>query len=1364
LSTDRWHAVVGLGTDGGQALADGDALARGVHLLWALRPELGFPVGGYHVARRRHRNPEWVCLDASFGLLPPPGGVTSWENGNLFSLESDQGVAVLDPDACVPVGAAHYRGEDRSLTIRADREFSALRAAGEGNRPLVEVFALTGGEERLIARQRAARRGDDGWIAEVWGEGIVGCRLTGEDMRICTVCFGIADETGGWQRLHEDPILLPVVEPATANEAAHLHDTNATRAAAYRRLSPSLGREVRDELASAFADEVGPLVETLVREGRRAPVPAEASEAATARTPPRLSLLITQLLALTALDPDVSRMLGLYWHDPVEDGSWDYKVVAHHGDAHFPSRVVSFGGLPLGPVASSTLAVDGVTFVGNAGMEVVDGGDRHVLRVEAPIIGTAAGLRLDALTPRVTIRVSGAPVIALGGWRGNLQVASTVAFLGVATLEDGQGMDTVTWSIGSVDLREVELFEGAGVVGDRTAYAWDLAPVSPPPVQPLLLSAASAAAEPARLEPDGSVAAHTGALGVDWEASIPVQDEHRPVRTHVGRAPAETSPPPPLEVVNADRPAPAFGPRPGAQHWPGPDVPHRWVERGLAPTAYAVAVRGIDAFGRLSEWSEQDVVGVPAGTVPPPPEAVEAVYLDPADPLLTPEQRALAERDGSGLLLGWSWPAERRVAAPGVEPNGEFRVYVRRGDPNLVQGSVLAVTDLGDRSRLQTDCTLPGRADALKGERLRVGGASFPILRSGTGANAVIEVAHLAAPTQRPGVGSFSVRLAESGAAFTELADPRAFERRVHAEPVGALPTLTARIDEVMPSDDSVAVTLDRPLPAWAPEIVAGRLVCGGVAFRVRAQRPGSPVLEVQAAVDVDGAAALPVAGERCTVWPGRRYAAWLPAVGSRPGPSERLAETLAAVSTADLDAIVLHDPVLPGPRITPLPPADERRVSGPGLEGPLSRVARVSVPYRGTPPAVPVSLPPEQDGDIPADRAEPADWYGRARYALHFAPVPGAVGYRVGRASVAAVFENDRVARQSGLTPYIDGPFDDDGASAAWLAEHHPDVSVADLTADLTTHSDPLAVLAAWRDWAAWYYGAKLNREVMALAQEPCNEAALQPTHEGTVAGPPFVDDLDGRGLGRFVYRVRSVDASGNTSVWSDSYPLVEVADVTPPGTPSVRSALGAESAVVLTWRANREPDLAAYRIWRAERAEDLADVRRRPPHAELSPTAGAAAETWTDEGLVERRDWYYRLAAVDASGNVSAPGPVLRARPVDTIPPNPPAWVRAEWSQRDDGGRRRAVVILMWEGDETGLTCQLERRAERGRTWTRLTGWLQPQPGNDGAGGRRFAHVDRRADPAQRWVYRVRARDGAGNLATGMVERLVEAYEAVD
>ena len=49
--------------------------------------------------------------------------------------------------------------------------------------------------------------------------------------------------------------------------------------------------------------------------------------------------------------------------------------------------------------------------------------------------------------------------------------------------------------------------------------------------------------------------------------------------------------------------------------------------------------------------------------------------------------------------------------------------------------------------------------------------------------------------------------------------------------------------------------------------------------------------------------------------------------------------------------------------------------------------------------------------------------------------------------------------------------------------------------------------------------------------------------------------------------------------------------------------------------------------------------------PHAELAPTPDAALERWQDEGLVGLRDWYYRVAAVDTAGNVSAPTAVVKA-----------------------------------------------------------------------------------------------------------------------
>ena len=1233
VSLEPWHAVIALGTDGGQPLADGDELARGVHLLWTLRPELGFPAEGYDVYRRRHRPPEWGCLDPPNGLLPPKGR-TQWEFLDTQLAVEGDGVR-LDADACPPTGAAHVVGQG-SLTVMEPRRRAAVRAVGQGDPPLVEVLADTGDGRQVIASAPADAREGGGWSAEVWAQGIVGCRLSGEDMRICVVCFGDADETGGWQKLNEQPVLTPVVTPGTANEPANLHGPDATRAEARGRLSASLPRAAKDALSAGFAD-VGELVEDALRDGRGALLPAAATDTTGARTPPRLALATLGAVAVTAVDPDVARMLGLYWHDPVDDGRFDYKVVARHGAVRFPGPVIAFGELAPG-AAGSTLDVDGVHFVGTAGLEIVASGRTRALRVPAPVIGTAAGLRLDRTVPAITLQVADATGTAFTAWRGSQRVASAVAFIGRVALEDPGGIDAVTWSVGPLDLLEVELHPRAGLVGDLPAYAWRLSPTRPDPVHGLDLTEVASAVEPTRLRPDGTLDDATGVVGLDWRATSAASDPGRPVRVHVGRADPGAEP----EVRNADRPAAAFARSPGNAR-PGPDVPRRWIEHGLAAGSYGWSVRGIDVFGRLGDWSEERMVAVGAGVVPPPPDAVTAAYLDPADPSLPDEHRALAERDGPGLLVEWTWPAGHRIAAPGVD---EFRVYARRDDPNALAGAVLSVTDRGDRSRLRTDRAVPGGRDDLAGERLRVGGASFAILGND---GAQIEVAHLTSPTERPTTGPFAIDLSPTCPLHTDLAVPRGFGPPIHVEPAGALPRVTARVTAV--AADSV--TLADPLPPG--DLVPGLLASGGIAYTVVEQH--SATVTVRGAAQPDGSVALPAVGADATLWPGARYRAWLPGQGARPHDDERWAMTLVAVSACDVDAVVPPEPVPPH-----LPRRAAARRGGTGLEGPLSRVARVVVPHRDAPGAVVVALP---DGDIPADRAEPADWYGRAAYRLGFAPVPGATEYRVLRASVASLFEADRAARRDGLPPYAGGA---------------ADVDYAELS----------------------------NREVMALAELACNEPAFLPA--GTVAAPPFDDTLDGRGLGRFVYRVRSVDASGNAGPWSAAFPLVETRDVTAPAVPTLTSVLGGENRITTQWSAGTEPDLAEYRIWRADSREALDDVRR------LEPTATVPADThrFDDEGLPGLRTFYYRVAAVDAAGNVSPATPATAARVVDTTPPAPPAWVAAERTARG--------VRLAWRATEAGLTCVLQRRPLGGGVWRDVSGALEPDDPPDG-----FAHLDR-------------------------------------
>ena len=638
---------------------DGDRLASGVHLLWSIRPELGFPRSGYQVYRRAHAGAEWPCLQ--FEHVTPPDGPVWVTLG--CRLEASPGPIELVEFACGKLPGIHLSGE-QTLRVEFPGHRIAVRASGTGEPPEVEIFVRSGGEATLAARVRASPGPAGSWELEHWADGIVAVRFTAIDLRLCGLCFGEAVGGGGWNLLTDKPILLPVVAPGTSNVAAEIHDAADTRTVARTRLSRTLRAEVSLELAGSFAREIRELAEGLLRDGAAATLPATASQAAGARTPPSLRLANATLVSLAALDTNVSRMLGLYWHDPVDDGRYDYKVVARHGSVRYPGRLVDFTGLATGPVAGHTLTHDGLTFVGNEGLEIAPlgtpRGARLVLRVLRPRPGTVSALRLARPAPALSLRLGGSSFVTFTAWNGPMPVSSAVAVAGEAVLENAQGIDAVTWTT-DLELLEVEVHPEAGLVGDLTAYAWNVGPDRAPQVRRLTVSAAAGGFEPTRLLADGSVDRGTGVIGLDWSVANDALDVARPLRVQVaasnrgeGETPAADGP---FVVRNADAPALAFARVPRrAGRWPGPDVPRRWTERGHAPGWSAWRVRGIDAFGRLGDWSAERLVELRPTAAPPPPDAVTARYLDAADPHLSAADRALADADGAGLLVEWSWP------------------------------------------------------------------------------------------------------------------------------------------------------------------------------------------------------------------------------------------------------------------------------------------------------------------------------------------------------------------------------------------------------------------------------------------------------------------------------------------------------------------------------------------------------------------------------------------------------------------------------------------------------------------------------------------------------------------------------------
>src|SRR5205823_1211185 len=142
------------------------------------------------------------------------------------------------------------------------------------------------------------------------------------------------------------------------------------------------------------------------------------------------------------------------------------------------------------------------------------------------------------------------------------------------------------------------------------------------------------------------------------------------------------------------------------------------------------------------------------------------------------------------------------------------------------------------------------------------------------------------------------------------------------------------------------------------------------------------------------------------------------------------------------------------------------------------------------------------------------------------------------------------------------------------------------------------------------------------------------------------------------------------------------------------------------LRWASNREPDLAEYRIYRAESAEATRDLRlmtlvHTSPLAVVDPAARAAEMVWTDTPVQALFNFYYRVVAVDTSGNVSEPCGAVMGRAFDELLPEVPP-LSVEWAEGDP-----PVARAEWMATNES---RLERRAITNAVWDPLTPWLQP------------------------------------------------------
>lgn len=1328
-------SLVALGTTGGQPLADGSTLAAGIHLRWAMGKSLGFPVGGFDVYRRQHSPGTQVCVsfvgwsavarhftvsDFTFTATRSVTLATGCSGSAALYLAGSQSLHVEPPWPAREV----YLEFDGSLTVA----------------PKGIAYWESDNGSVIVAQGVAQLDSSTGtYKLTLYADRIDRVRVTGTDMLVCSVCAAPMVDASiavGWGTPLNGalPIYLPITNPVWPPRHTRAPDDQAE--AEWRLSITGLSATARARYADGFRNDLHGILYSLVGTRHQAlysvrergtPVTAPARPAPSGISWPGLGLL-----SLISLDPNLARILGLYFQDSAPavtaPGSlWDYRVVGHWGAERYPATHVTFDALRQDRRYTRILSFSGIRVVSPRPVQVVTeswfGAPRAALQVaQHPTLTSPVWITIAHKPVSVTVALktsAGASLTPYSGTSAGTAVAVAAGEQEVV-FEDAAGIDTVRiWSASDLYFFDVMLRSGIGPLGDVNYVTFRQSVGTPVPVSVPTLQTPVALPGRARLESDGSVTDAQNMVGLRWSRASAGAIYLRPgaaILHHLQRdargSGATASSPTAASVLNRTRPTligdltvPSGVPRitTGANGSVGASQrPAGWstdqyyyIDSNLADGWYGYRVRGIDLFGRAGRWSTARTVQVLDSIAPPPPVAVQATYLDADDQWLSSDDHDWAVANGYGIKVMWEWPGFARIQAPDVVAgSAEFRVYLTEGPLNTLRGEITAVTDAGTMSTLQTDQEWTGSADGLKDVWVRVNGSFFRITGNGTGTNFTLTVENLTNPSQSPEDGPFTLTYARDGEGWTDYREPTSWDERVHVEPAVDIDTVKGSIVAVTAiPDDFLLVTTDQSLTDTANVLTPGVLVTAGVVYQADGHQTGMPMRVVVKPREMMSTTARPRVGDSFVYYPGRTYTAYI-ARALTPAAGERRALAHIAVSTSDGKSHASDDALWSDG-------AHGSLGGRAGNEGPVSPACKVTGLQRSAPNA-----PTANVVGTELVYAEPADYYGDAKYELTWSAVSGVAGYIVYRASGASLFDRDRAQRRAGNSPYDSDPFYDVADFDSWLASEYPSLTrEVLLTSDLSTltAATRASVTAAWRA----FYARFSESDIQTLASHDCNQAVYRRVNAELLEDTSYADTLDGSGTGFFVYRIAAQDSAGNESDWSDAFPPVHIHDVTPPATPVITSILGGENSVTIAWRANTEADLAEYRLWRATAAHQLDDVRHLDITATITP-GGGPVETYVDSGLTGPTMYYYRLAAVDTNGNVSEACTVKSAQAYDLTPPAPPSWESAAWKDTDTDS---PYIALAWSFADTPLPTLVQRKVWGKETWRSVSGWLSSE-----------------------------------------------------
>lgn len=222
------------------------------------------------------------------------------------------------------------------------------------------------------------------------------------------------------------------------------------------------------------------------------------------------------------------------------------------------------------------------------------------------------------------------------------------------------------------------------------------------------------------------------------------------------------------------------------------------------------------------------------------------------------------------------------------------------------------------------------------------------------------------------------------------------------------------------------------------------------------------------------------------------------------------------------------------------------------------------------------------------------------------------------------------------------------------------------------------------------------------------------------------FVDKTAPVGVTSY-YRIFATNAVGSSAAATAS--ATTVRDTTAPATPSSpKAVLLATGGMSISWTANSEADLAGYRVLKRNGAGDYV--------AQLGATTPYISTSFNDVTVTEGKVAYFRIYAIDTSGNVSSYVALTANNP--NVAPKAPAGLKATASAT-------AGINLSWTAptDKDIAGYSIYRSIDAGKTYPLLTTVTAASV------GAAPAFADSSAPQNIKASYRISAQDLVGNVS---------------